>query len=290
MLTDGEPKVKAETVVTAFYEKTSKLDGMPFHKAHNGITRPEIGASLAFAERMASLAFQVRYLNEHRYIPELKRLLLSTIRKMFNLREETARKYAALAIQEVCLSDMCKSCEGRGYVASRFKQRKVQKLTDEKKRWWSLEVDYHKGLTDIQELSDKHKLEFVDVRWYVIKQEYKKLQEGKEATVGFYSYQNLLSELADKHGIELNTLLGEIQKWKKEEVQTKKSEPKPKMIAVDYNTECNKCNGSGYGRMLDKERADFLGVAAPTFKIKHKERYGKVYLRLRDSLQSIKCH
>ncbi|ODN41219.1 hypothetical protein [Piscirickettsia litoralis] len=249
--------MKAETVVTAFYEKTSKLDGMPFHKAHNGITRPEIGASLAFAERMASLAFQVRYLNEHRYIPELKRRLLSAIHKMFNLREETARKYAALAIQEVCLSDMCKKCEGRGVVPSQYKVRKIAKVKEADELWRAIEI------------------------------EYKKYAHNDKLSGDLVSYGKKVKHLASKYSVTSGEILRKVQGW----IEGKPSvEKKPKLIAMNYDRECSACNGTGYGRMLDKERAEFLEVAGPTFKIKHKERYGKVYLRLRDSLQSIKCH
>ncbi|RNC77260.1 hypothetical protein DA717_11240 [Piscirickettsiaceae bacterium NZ-RLO2] len=249
--------MKAETLVTAFQEKSSKLDGMPFHKSHNAITRPEIGASLAFAERMASLAFQVRYLNDLHYVSELKKLLLVKVHKMFSLRSDTAKKYVDLAIQEVCLNDMCKKCDGRGAVPSKYKIRKIAKVKE------------------------------VDEKWRLIEIEYKKYAHDYKVDGDLVSYRKKVNHLANKYSVTSGEILRKAQGWTEDK---EKKAKKPKAVAMNYDHECSACNGTGFGRMLDKERAEFLGIEANTFNQRHKERYGEVYLSLRDSLESVRSH
>ncbi|QGP57385.1 hypothetical protein PsalMR5_04905 (plasmid) [Piscirickettsia salmonis] len=249
--------MKAETLVTAFKEKGMNLDGMPFHKPHNGITRPEIGASLAFAERMASLAFQVRYLNDLHYVSELKRLLLSKVYKMFSLRSDTAKKYVDLAIQEVCLNDMCKKCDGRGAVPSKYKIRKIAKVKE------------------------------VDEKWRLIEIEYKKYAHDYKVDGDLVSYRKKVNYLANKYSVTSGEILRKAQGWTEDKLSKEK---KPKAIAMNYDHECSACNGTGFGRMLDKERAEFLKVAASTYSNDHKGKYDRVYLHLWGTLQSINTH
>ncbi|MGJ3495154.1 hypothetical protein ACR9PT_11345 [Piscirickettsia salmonis] len=249
--------MKAETLVTAFKEKSINLDGMPFHKSHNGITRPEIGASLAFADRIASLAFQVRYLNDLHYVPELKKLLLAKVYKMFSLRSDTAKKYVDLAIQEVCLNDMCKKCDGRGAVPSKYKIRKIAKVKE------------------------------VDEKWRLIEIEYKKYAHDDKLSGDLVSYGKKVNHLANKYSVTSGEILRKAQGWTEDKLSKEK---KPKAIAMNYDHECSACNGTGFGRMLDKERAEFLGIYKMAFSQKHKKRYDEVYAKLRDSVQSINRH
>ncbi|MGJ3499898.1 hypothetical protein PsalN5692_04010 (plasmid) [Piscirickettsia salmonis] len=249
--------MKAETLVTAFKEKSISLDGMPFHKSHNAITRPEIGASLAFADRMASLAFQVRYLNDLHYVPELRGLLLVKVHKMFSLRSDTARKYVDLSIQEVCLNDICNKCKGRGAVPSKYKIRKIAKVKEVDEKWRSIEI------------------------------EYKKYVHGYKVDGDLVTYGKKVNHLTNKYSVTSGEILRKVRGW----VEDKESKvKKPKAIAMNYDHECSACNGTGFGRMLDRERAEFLGAEVKTYSHRHKKRYDEVHAILRDSIQSVSRH
>ncbi|OAJ35328.1 hypothetical protein [Piscirickettsia salmonis] len=249
--------MKAETLVTAFKEKGMNLDGMPFHKPHNGITRPEIGASLAFADRMASLAFQVRYLNDLHYVSELKKLLLAKVYKMFSLRSDTAKKYVDLAIQEVCLNDMCKKCKGRGAVPSKYKIRKIAKVKEVDELWRSIEI------------------------------EYKKYVHGYKVDGDLVTYGKKVNHLANKYSVMCGEVLRKVQGWIEDK---EKQVKKPEVVAMNYDHECKGCNGTGFGRMLDKERAEFLRVSPRAYSENHKKRYDQIYIDLSDSLCSVVKH
>lgn len=255
-----------ESIAASFSAKTVTLDGMPFHKGNNAITKPEMGASLVFADQIASLAFQIKHLDDHGYIPKLKKLMLSEAHKMFPIKEATADRYVDLSIHELCLNTQCKNCHGRGYTPTRYKARKIAKVESKDETWRTIEIAYKKGLNKVDN-NEKKMANFLS--------EIEKLAKSLGINALDLHAEPLLRGWGDKRA--RNTL-------EKDDYE----ERKPK--SQSYTKMCSRCNGTGEGRLLDKERAEFIGVSAVCYGNRHKKKYEQIYARLRDKTQQLQTH
>ncbi|ODN41124.1 hypothetical protein [Piscirickettsia litoralis] len=326
--------MKLETIASSFTPKGMKYDGMPFHRSAGGITRPEVGAELAFAGRIASAAFQVKIFDDQRYIPPLKALLLEEVYKKYP-QTESAESYVDLAIYENCLHRNCKVCEGRRVVSRKHevsgrKRGRIRVSVNEETRSWErLEKFYAEGITSVATLVKKSNLPEEKVLWYVIKKEYhdwvalkeqvkkpasevvsqlhvgglqKKFMDNdslpewendpllkerkayKESIEQHYKYTSNVKLLAEMYSVSPLEISKRRHEWDND---LKPKSTDERVIPESLDKTCPKCNGSGKGVMLEKERAEFIGITSKSYSAKHKNRYNYIYTLLRDQLDKI---
>ncbi|WP_416431291.1 hypothetical protein [Piscirickettsia salmonis] len=214
-----------EAIAAAFNAKTINLDGMPFHKSKGAMSKPELGASLVFVDRIASLAFQVKHLDDYSHIPELKELMRLEIHKVLSIKEAIVSKYVDLAIHELCINTQCNHCHGRGYTPTRYKVRKIAKVKSKEDKWRTIEIAYKKGLS--------------------------KLESGEKK---LNTFSQEIEKLGKSLGISVNEIISKAESldWddkRARNTQEKDNHEERKPQSVAYSKLCTKCNGTGEGRL-----------------------------------------